>query len=387
MPPRGLCLILPAASSSMAYLLSSFSPMVKAGQYNVEFAATRFSSTNEAAGSVYIFRPLDGPSDFFRGHNMRPGMPMQPMVVAGCVVDMEQDSSVPEQSTFYITLGLPLFASSEGRKISASQIEFLAQIAEMDIRSAEAPCTAQWGSPRRHVETPTVVVRCSASTLVGFNSPFEIGEDFIFKTSLQRFESTVGGRLLMRYAFVGGTFGHLRPDQLSVPFAHANLRPTMSIHQLLMSFGTRALALAKYETDFIAVRQRSVLGGSAFAFKSIPCDDDSGYIGLKGQLWNYICVIFGEVDEVHSVRGHGDFIRIRCPDYTFCSVKKLFAKQGDTLLDILGKDNADIVRATLTISRWCTNIGPTSRVAVSPTPFSTMGSSATTSRQSQGAST
>jgi hypothetical protein len=58
------------------------------------------------------------------------------------------------------------------------------------------------------------------------------------------------------------------------------------------------VALATYEVDFIAVRQRSLNDGSLFAFKSISDEDDGGYYGCKGNLWDYIGVVFGKVDEV-----------------------------------------------------------------------------------------
>ncbi|KAJ6454931.1 hypothetical protein C8R47DRAFT_1082917 [Mycena vitilis] len=311
----------------MAYTLSSFGPRIELDGYGVEFACTRFSSTKQG-GSVFIFRPIIGPSDFFRGHNLRPGTPMQPMVVAGCVMELEEDVSVPGLRTIYVTLGIPLFASAQARDVCTKQLDFLAQIAKADSISAGPLCSVGWGSADRQYRIPTVVVKMWWF-LVLF-SP----------SSLQRLDTERKGVLNMRYVLVGGMYGSLRADQLRASETASS--PLMTMLDLLQSYGSRAFAFAKYGIDFIAVRQRSIADGSMFAFKRLPYEDDSGYIGLKGHLWNYIGVMFGEVDGMWAVPGHGDFIRFKCPDNTLCSVKKLYVLQTKTLADILETDASQV---------------------------------------------
>ncbi|KAJ6447617.1 hypothetical protein C8R47DRAFT_1231360 [Mycena vitilis] len=224
---------------------------------------------------------------------------MQPMVVAGCVMELEEDVSVPGLRTIYVTLGIPLFASAQARDVCTKQLDFLAQIAKADSISAGPLCSVGWGSADRQYRIPTVVVKMWWF-LVLFS-----------------------------------------PSQRSLASETAS-SPLMTMLDLLQSYGSRAFAFAKYGIDFIAVRQRSIADGSMFAFKRLPYEDDSGYIGLKGHLWNYIGVMFGEVDGMWAVPGHGDFIRFKCPDNTLCSVKKLYVLQTKTLADILETDASQV---------------------------------------------
>ncbi|KAJ7822865.1 hypothetical protein B0H14DRAFT_2598177 [Mycena olivaceomarginata] len=110
----------------------------------------------------------------------------------------------------------------------------------------------------------------------------------------------------------------------------------------MRAYGPRGVALATYEVDFIAVRQRSLNDGSLFAFKSISDEDDGGYYGCKGNLWDYIGVVFGKVDEVVIVPGHDTFVRLITPDCASCGARHLFHQQGDTLQSILDMDTFEV---------------------------------------------
>jgi hypothetical protein len=75
-----------------------------------------------------------------------------------------------------------------------------------------------------------------ASRRNAFKAPFRVGEDFIFKTSLQRVDSDLDGGLHMvsaetpaklsvtildqRYVLMGGLYGKLRADQLRASVSH-----------------------------------------------------------------------------------------------------------------------------------------------------------------------
>jgi hypothetical protein len=69
---------------------------------------------------------------------------------------------------------------------------------------------------------------------------------------------------------------------------------------LFQRYGAEALAQAKYNRDFVALRQSSIYRGSLFAYKKLPQEDDGGYYGSKGCLWNYVGAVFGEVDGIYS---------------------------------------------------------------------------------------
>jgi hypothetical protein len=73
---------------------------------------------------------------------------------------------------------------------------------------------------------------------------------------------------------------------------------------LFRRYGVEALAQAKYNRDFVPLRQSSIYKGSLFGYKKLPQEDDSGYYGSKGCLWNYVGAVFGEVDGVY-----GDVVR------------------------------------------------------------------------------
>ncbi|KAJ7020670.1 hypothetical protein C8F04DRAFT_1196419 [Mycena alexandri] len=68
----------------------------------------------------------------------------------------------------------------------------------------------------------------------------------------------------------------------------------------MLSLGNRAVALAAYDIDFTAVRQRSEREGSLYSFKKLPeleldVEDDTE---CRKFLWNYVGHIFGQVEEV-----------------------------------------------------------------------------------------
>jgi hypothetical protein len=133
---------------------------------------------------------------------------------------------------------------------------------------------------------------------------------------------------------------------------------------LLDSYGVQVLANATYNRDFVAVRQRSLLNGSLYEFKRLPELDDTGGYGFKGRLWDYVAVVFGEVQETfadvvssrrleimeilivtqNSGRIH---IRLRCPDQASCAVARLHQLQQSALQSILTEDQKHLVRFKL----------------------------------------
>ncbi|KAJ6451373.1 hypothetical protein C8R47DRAFT_1229839 [Mycena vitilis] len=87
--------------------------------------------------------------------------------------------------------------------------------------------------------------------------------------------------------------------------------------------------------------QHSVDGGSLFAYKMLPGQDDAGYYGIKGSLWNFIGAIFGEVDLVVTA-GNEDVVRIKCPTDPLCSVARLYQRQMEALQLILDTERAEL---------------------------------------------
>jgi hypothetical protein len=63
-------------------------PQLTENTYPEDFACTRFGTTDDGSGSVYIYRPLGGPTEFPRGPSRQPGIRVQPMLLSGCVVDI-----------------------------------------------------------------------------------------------------------------------------------------------------------------------------------------------------------------------------------------------------------------------------------------------------------
>jgi hypothetical protein len=72
----------------MTYLLTTLGPQLHENIYPTDFAATQFRSIEDGTGSVYIYRPLKGPADFYRGPNVQPGLRVQPMLFSGCIVNL-----------------------------------------------------------------------------------------------------------------------------------------------------------------------------------------------------------------------------------------------------------------------------------------------------------
>ncbi|KAJ7899913.1 hypothetical protein B0H13DRAFT_1883546 [Mycena leptocephala] len=69
---------------------------------------------------------------------------------------------------------------------------------------------------------------------------------------------------------------------------------------LFQKSGTEVVAHAEYGRDFMAIRQSSIHKGSLFAYKKLPQEDDGGFYESKGSLWNYIGIMFGQVQGIFN---------------------------------------------------------------------------------------
>ncbi|KAJ7459321.1 hypothetical protein FB451DRAFT_1182347 [Mycena latifolia] len=118
----------------------------------------------------------------------------------------------------------------------------------------------------------------------------------------------------------------------------------------LLDYGPRALAQAKYGTDFLPTRDRSLGTGSLYVYKKLPEDDDGGRYGQKARLWSYMAVVFGEIDEVMSLDSSAEtYLCLKCPSKATCEVSRLFDNQWKVLQDVLDKEEADMGgRSTVT---------------------------------------
>ncbi|KAJ6451376.1 hypothetical protein C8R47DRAFT_1084088 [Mycena vitilis] len=123
-------------SASMTSLLNSMGPELRTKRYGFDFAASRFSSTEDATGAVYVYRPIGEPEFFFRGNGQRPGICMQPLVFSGCVVDVEVVSADLEVEACYIVLDLAPNPSKIALSLDIAQKEFLKCVAKQDELSA-----------------------------------------------------------------------------------------------------------------------------------------------------------------------------------------------------------------------------------------------------------
>ncbi|KAJ7930748.1 hypothetical protein B0H13DRAFT_1858553 [Mycena leptocephala] len=114
---------------------------------------------------------------------------------------------------------------------------------------------------------------------------------------------------------------------------------------LLHGYGVDVLANAAYNRDFVAIRQRSLYNGSLYAFKKLPQHDNAGYYGSKGSLWNYVAVVFGQVQETFGdamllvdQTGGRVYVRLGCPVQPSCAIARLYQQQHSALQDILTED-------------------------------------------------
>jgi hypothetical protein len=140
---------------------------------------------------------------------------------------------------------------------------------------------------------------------------------------------------------------------------------------LFQRYGAEALAQAKYNRDFVALRQSSIYKGSLFSYKRLPQEDDAGYYGSKRCLWNYVGAVFGEVACVYgdvvrlfcmSTFVHADetsksggmvYVRMKCPDNPSCAVARMYSDQEETMREVLFTDQTELVRCLL-FSSWST---------------------------------
>ncbi|KAJ7017930.1 hypothetical protein C8F04DRAFT_1199710 [Mycena alexandri] len=128
----------------------------------------------------------------------------------------------------------------------------------------------------------------------------------------------------------------------------------------ILSLGHRAVALAGYDFDFFAVRQRSERGGSLYSFKKkseleSDIEDD---IKCKKFLSTYFGHIFGQVEDVRELaRIHYSFgsckvlslfqpdescsIRLKCPLGAPCRLVELWDMQIEVLQQIMAKDQLE----------------------------------------------
>jgi hypothetical protein len=133
---------------------------------------------------------------------------------------------------------------------------------------------------------------------------------------------------------------------------------------LLDSYGVEALANATYNRDFVAVRQRSLYNGSLYAYKRLPEQSDMGYYGSKGRLWDYVAVVFGQVQGTFTdvvsprrldpvqplsvMQNNGRvYVRLGCPDQPSCAVAQLYQRQHSALKAILAADQENLVCSKL----------------------------------------
>jgi hypothetical protein len=66
----------------------------------------------------------------------------------------------------------------------------------------------------------------------------------------------------------------------------------------LQERGPSVVAQAVYWADFAPIRECSTTTGSRFAYKMLPEQDDGGYYGTRAALWNYVGLVFGEVEDI-----------------------------------------------------------------------------------------
>ncbi|KAJ7606483.1 hypothetical protein DFH06DRAFT_1348022 [Mycena polygramma] len=186
----------------MTALLDSVGPAHGTIKYHVHFESTRFGSTvGQNLGALYIYRPLGEPGFFSRGPDLQPGICMQAMLFAGCVIDIEAERD-DNLDVFHITIGLCPSPNEAAHSLLAAQSEFLHEVARQDNAASSVPCCVTWGSPHNQRSAATAVVRVAFEpSLENVDPPFRLGDDVAFKTSLQRFEHLAGGVLNM---------GHLR---------------------------------------------------------------------------------------------------------------------------------------------------------------------------------
>ncbi|KAJ7933873.1 hypothetical protein B0H13DRAFT_2306289 [Mycena leptocephala] len=108
---------------------------------------------------------------------------------------------------------------------------------------------------------------------------------------------------------------------------------------LFQKSGTEVVAHAEYGRDFMAIRQSSIYNGSLFAYKKHPQEDDGGFYESKGSLWNYIGIMFGQVQGIfNDVSGGMVYVRLGCPTNSTCRVTRLYCDQEDAMRQILVSD-------------------------------------------------
>ncbi|KAJ7153795.1 hypothetical protein C8R46DRAFT_1042172 [Mycena filopes] len=110
--------------------------------------------------------------------------------------------------------------------------------------------------------------------------------------------------------------------------------------------GTRRSTHARYNIDFMAVRQSSVPGGSVFLFKQLPEVEDDSLYGLRQGLWDYTGLAFGEIDAVLLLPDLTVFLRLKCPNNATCETTRLFRQQEALLRAIILDDNSQEYLAT-----------------------------------------
>ncbi|KAJ7781664.1 hypothetical protein B0H16DRAFT_628867 [Mycena metata] len=119
-----------------------------------------------------------------------------------------------------------------------------------------------------------------------------------------------------------------------------SLLPTVMLSRI-RSLENRAVALATYGQDFVAIRQRSAGGGSLYHFKQLPQPDIPQDPQRRGFLWDYVGHVFGEVVAVYESDSQ-TAIYLRCPSGASCALVNLWHKQMEVLSSILAKDRLEL---------------------------------------------
>ncbi|KAJ7042861.1 hypothetical protein C8F04DRAFT_1175957 [Mycena alexandri] len=129
----------------------------------------------------------------------------------------------------------------------------------------------------------------------------------------------------------------------------------------ILSLGNRAIALAGYDLDFSAIRQRSERGGSLYSFKKLSELelDIEDNVECKKFLSSYFGHIFGQVEYVHELArirsSFGSYevlplfqpdascsIRLKCPLGAPCRLVELWDMQIEVLQQIMAKDQLQV---------------------------------------------
>ncbi|KAJ6560614.1 hypothetical protein DFH09DRAFT_1364769 [Mycena vulgaris] len=103
-----------------------------------------------------------------------------------------------------------------------------------------------------------------------------------------------------------------------------------------------ALAKAEYARDFMPTRDRTVINGELFTFKSCA-QEHLATDRRRGCLQEYRATVFGEVDcylEISRIRTV--VVRLKCPDGVSCAARTLYREQLGVMRRILEFERADL---------------------------------------------